>query len=268
MRRLLLALLVAATPASGQELVLTPAPVQGGLALGRVAPGSVVTLDSRPVPVAPDGEFVLGFGRDATQATLEIARPGAPAERRTLEIARRRFDVQRVDGLPQARVTPDPAALRRIAEENAEIARARTRVTREGWYRGAWSWPATGPISGVYGSQRILNGEPRSPHWGVDVAAPSGTPVLAPADGEVSLVQPDNFLTGGTVIVDHGYGLNSVYAHLSAIDVTPGERVRRGQRLGAVGATGRTTGPHLHWGINWFEVRLDPALLVPPMPSN
>ena len=268
MRALALALLLACGPAAAEEIALSPAPVQGGLVVGRAPPGSAVTLDGRKVTTTSDGEFVLGFGRDATRATLEIAPPGGRRATRTLEIGRRKFDIQRVDGLPQAKVTPDQEGLRRIREDNAAVAAVRVRDTAETWYRSGWIWPVVGPISGVYGSQRILNGEPRAPHWGVDVAAPSGTPVVAPADGTVSLVQPDNFLTGMTLLIDHGYGLSTVYAHLSAIDVAAGERVARGQRIGAVGATGRATGAHLHWGLNWFEIRLDPALLVPPMPKS
>src|SRR6185295_14090248 len=122
-------------------------------------------------------------GRDATRASLEIVAPGGRRETHALAVAKRKFDIQRVDGLPQDKVTPDEAALRRIRDENAEIAATRTRATPETWYRGAWIWPVSGPISGVYGSQRILNGEPRAPHWGVDVAAPAGTPVVAPTDG-------------------------------------------------------------------------------------
>ncbi len=126
----------------------------------------------------------------------------------------------------------------------------------------------TGPISGVYGSQRILNGEPRTPHFGVDIAVPTGTPVRATADGAVTLAHDGMLLSGKTLIVDHGFGLNSVYYHLSEITVPLGARVKQGQVIGKVGATGRATGPHLHWGMNLFDIRLDPALLVPPMPAN
>ena len=125
-----------------------------------------------------------------------------------------------------------------------------------------------GPISGVYGSQRVLNGEPRAPHRGVDIAAPAGTPVGAMADGVVSLAAPDMYFTGNTVMIDHGYGLHSVYAHLSRLLVKVGQTVRKGQPVGRVGATGRATGPHLHWGVYWFDRALDPALLVGPMPQS
>jgi len=146
-----------------------------------------------------------------------------------------------------------------------DAARGRDTATRG--FTEQMAWPVIGPISGIFGSQRILNGEPRRPHRGVDVAAPAGRPVAAMADGVVSLAVPAMYFTGDTVMIDHGHGLHSIYAHLSAIEVAVGQSVRRGDTLGKVGATGRATGPHLHWGVFWFERALDPALLVGPMPS-
>lgn len=264
MKRLAVLLALLAAPAAAQDVAFDGNFVQGGLVVGRAAPGATVALDGRPVRVAPDGRFVIGFSREARAARLEVA-AGGTARTLDLAVAARKFDIQRIDGLPEAKVTPDPAALARIAEENAKLAAARRRDTPETLFADGFRWPVVGRISGVYGSQRILNGQPRAPHLGVDVVRPVGTPVLAAADGIVSLAEPDLFFTGGTVVLDHGHGLSTIYAHLSRIDVSVGTRVRKGDPVAALGATGRVTGAHLHWGMSWFDVRLDPALVVPPM---
>ena len=161
-------------------------------------------------------------------------------------------------------VTPPPELLARIREEGAIVRAARAFDTAETHLFAPFAWPARGPISGVYGSQRVLNGEPRQPHFGVDIAAPEGTPVRAPAGGEIRLAEVDLYYSGGTVILDHGHGLSSTFLHMSRVDVAVGQRVAQGEVIGAIGATGRVTGAHLDWRMNWFERRLDPALLVAP----
>ncbi|MBL8831508.1 MAG: M23 family metallopeptidase [Rhodospirillales bacterium] len=251
-------------PAAAQDVSFDGKIVQGGVVFGRTEPGASLSLDGRAVRVSPDGRFVIGFGREARAARLDVTAGGAS---RTIEIAvaARRFDIQRIDGLPEAQVSPDPAALARIAEENVKLVAARRRDTPEALFAGGFQWPVTGRISGVYGSQRILNGQPRAPHLGVDVVQPTGTPIRAAADGIVSLAESDLFFTGGTIVLDHGHGLSTIYAHLSRIDVAVGARVRKGEPIAALGATGRVTGAHLHWGMTWFDVRLDPALVVPTM---
>jgi murein DD-endopeptidase MepM/ murein hydrolase activator NlpD len=262
MRAAALALLLAASPAAALEL--RGALTQGGMAIGQVAPGAEVALDGRPIRVSPEGLFVIGFGRDHKPA----ARLTVNGEAHELAIAPRSWDVQRIDGLPPATVTPDEAQLARIRAEAARVREARSADSPLSGFAQGFIWPTEGRISGVFGSQRILNGEPRQPHYGVDVAAPTGTPVRAPAAGRVTLAEPDLFLTGGTILLDHGHGLFSVFAHLSRLDVRAGEEVPQGALLGAVGGTGRVTAPHLHWGLSWFDERLDPALLVPPMPEG
>jgi murein DD-endopeptidase MepM/ murein hydrolase activator NlpD len=179
-------------------------------------------------------------------------------ERQELTVAKRAWKVQRIEGLPPAKVTPDPAELARIKAENELVAARRAVVTPMARFLSGLSSPADGPVSGVFGSQRVLNGEARAPHSGTDIAAPTGAPVRAVADGVVTLVHPDMFFTGTTVMIDHGLGLQSVYAHMSRADVAEGAEVKRGQAIGAVGASGRATGPHLHWGLSWLDVRLDP----------
>ena len=234
---------------------------------GRVAPGTEVRFLGRRVRVSPDGLFVIGFGRDfAPKATLKLRHADGREEVRDLTIRRRQYRIQRIDGLPPKMVTPSAKALSRIRREAALIRAVRATDTGRAWFRDGFAWPAIGPISGVFGSQRVLNGKPRRPHYGVDVAAPEGTIVRAPAPGRVALAEPDLYFTGGTVMVDHGHGLTSVYSHLASVTVTVGRTLAQGDPLGTIGATGRATGAHLDWRLNWFEQRLDPALLVGPMP--
>ncbi len=266
---LVAALMSAAGGVGAAELRLDGRSIQGGLIVGQAAPGARVAVDGRAVRVAPDGKFLIGFGREAgPSAMLTVTWPDGTLERRTLNIAPRTYDIQRIDGLPDRQVTPSPEDLVRIQQDSARIAAARQRDTAEPLFVSGFAWPASGVISGVYGSQRILNGHPRQPHFGVDIAAPSGTPVAAPADAIVAMIDEAMFFTGKTVMLDHGHGLTSVFAHLSEIAVGDGERVGKGQIVGRLGATGRVTGAHLHWGMALFGVQLDPALLLPPMPAR
>ncbi len=241
---------------------------QGGLVHGQAAPGAEVTFEGRKVRVSETGRFIIGFGRDAPpNAVLETFWPEGRVEMRHLVIAPRKYEIQRIDGLPPKMVTPPEEVRARIRQENAQIARARAVDLAEPRFGSGFVWPVIGPISGVFGSQRVLNGKPRRPHYGVDIAAPAGTPVRAPADGVVAIAHADMYYTGGTVLLDHGHGLTSVYSHLKEVSVSEGQRVAQGDVIGAVGATGRATGAHLDWRVNWFDQRLDPALLVPPMPD-
>ena len=241
---------------------------QGGLLLGRAEAGARVTLDGQAVPVAADGRFLLALGRDqAAEVTLVITGAGGKKETRQLAIAPRSYDIQRIKGLPQNQVEPNAEELKRIKAEQTRLNAARARNTDLPFAFEPFDWPATGPISGVYGSQRILNGEPRRPHFGVDVAAPVGTPLKAPTGGIVSLADADLFFTGGTVMIDHGHGLSSIFAHMQKVAVKEGDRLARGDVTGLLGGTGRATGPHLHWGVYLFNTPIDPQLLVPPMPA-
>lgn len=266
MRRWLAAVLVLLAAPASADVTFSGAFVQGGLVIGQAPPGTIVAFDGRAARVAEDGRFLIGFGRDTLSVSLALTYPDGRSETRKLPVQKRTWLIQRVDGLPQQTVTPSEAELQRIRDEAALVAEARRRDSAALLFGTGFVWPAVGPISGVYGSQRILNGQPRAPHYGVDIAVPTGTPVVAAADGVVSLAHADMFLTGQTLIVDHGFGLSTVYYHLSAITVAPGQAVKQGQTIGRVGATGRATGAHLHWGMNLFDIRLDPALVVPPMP--
>jgi murein DD-endopeptidase MepM/ murein hydrolase activator NlpD len=257
-----------AAPGAAFALELEGAATQGGLLVGRVEPGARVDLDGRAVRVAPDGRFLIGFSRDqAPSARLMVAGADGRVTRRTLAVAQRRYDIQRIDGLPSQMVTPDAETLRRIENDRAQIRAVRALETPELLFGARFAWPAAGPISGVFGSQRVLNGEPRAPHLGLDIAAPEGAPVVAAAPGRVALAHQDMVLTGKTLVLDHGHGLTTVYIHLSEIRVRPGERVAEGAPIGRVGKTGRTTAAHLHWGVYWFDVALDPGLLVAGSPQ-
>jgi murein DD-endopeptidase MepM/ murein hydrolase activator NlpD len=241
---------------------------QGGLMVGKASPHSTVMLDGKPVLVAPDGSFVIGFSRDhRLTAELEVSLNRGPRERRTLVVMPRVFDIQSITGVAQKYVEPSPEDMKRIKEEQRLIREARARRTMVSDFAGGFAWPITGIITSVYGSQRVFNGQPRAPHLGVDIAAPRGTPIHAAADGVVALAGPDLFFNGSVMILDHGLGLTTVYAHMSEFLVKPGEHVKKGQVIGKVGATGRATGPHLHWGANWAGVGVDPSLLVGPMPK-
>ncbi|MBI5165556.1 MAG: M23 family metallopeptidase [Magnetospirillum sp.] len=261
MKFVLALLLLVAVPALA-ETALDGRLEQGGLSLGQAPAGATVTLDSRPVPTDAAGRFLLGFGREAAATAVLEVRSAAGTERRVLAIAPRPWPVQRIDGLPRETVTPDPAQLARIKAEAELVAERRGRVSTTARFLSGLAAPAAGPVSGVFGSQRILNGEARAAHSGTDIAAPRGAPVSSVGDGVVVLAHPDLFFTGMTAMIDHGLGLTSVYAHLSRLDVAEGQRVARGQTIGAVGASGRATGPHLHWGASWLDVRLDPETVL------
>ncbi|WP_420726186.1 M23 family metallopeptidase [Hwanghaeella sp. LZ110] len=263
------ALFLPITGYAQQTLSLDGTLIQGGFAKGTVPPGSQVRYDDHDVIVGPDGRFLIGFHRDEPADTvLTVVLPDGTEQRYPMNIQSREYDVQRLDGLPEEKVTPPQEVLDRIAAEAAKVRAARAQNSPETWYDSGWIWPARGPITGVFGSQRILNGEPRQPHYGVDVAAPEGSPVVAPADGVVTLVEPDLYFSGGTLMIDHGRGLASTFLHLKSISVALGQQVKQGDEIGTVGATGRATGPHLDWRINWFDNRLDATLFVGPMPKD
>lgn len=240
---------------------------QGAVIVGQAAPGSTVTLDGRALSVSPQGLFVFAFDRDAKgEAVLKLTPRAGPADVERHAIAPRAWDIQRVEGVPDKYVNPPPETQRRIEAEAARIAATKKRDSSNVDFAEPFVWPATGRISNVFGGQRIFNGTPKSPHYGVDIAVPEGTPVKAPAGGTVSLADPDLYYTGGTVIIDHGHGLQSVLVHQSKLLVKTGDVVRQGEVVGLSGMTGRATGPHLHWGLYWFDQHVDAQKFAGPMP--
>lgn len=248
---------------------------QGGLVRGVVPAGTtMLELDGRRVPVAPDGRFLVGFGRDAGPASRLVATNGAGLIMAVpLRVAPVAWPRRNLSSLPK-RTPRTPEAIAARAAEVARVDAARSGLRPVDGWRQSFRWPVVGRISGVFGAQTIYAGEPGSPHSGIDIARPSGTPVLAPADGIVVLASPPPFsVEGNLLILDHGMGLSSAFLHLSRIDVPLGARVRQGQPLGAIGTTGRSTGPHLHWGLVWRPgseagVRVDPRPLVGAMPAG
>lgn len=250
---------------------LTGQAIQGGALLGTAPAGTVMLqLDGQPVPVEADGRFLIAFDRDAPSTARLTARM---ADGRTMEqaltVAPRDWRIERINA-PMRPTKSTEAFLALRKPELEAIAAARATVTDAQGWRQRFIWPRLGRISGLFGSQRIYQGTPGAYHGGVDVAAATGQPVIAPADGVVILAAADKPFTleGHLLMIDHGHGLNSAFLHLSRIDVKVGDHVAQGQRIGAVGATGRATGPHLHWGMKWNEARIDPLLIAGPMPAG
>jgi len=261
--RYLLASVLLFVHAAAYAVELTGSAVQGGLLFGQAEPGSRVLLDGAGVAISADGRFVIGFGRDETGVrVLEVTSAGGEIFRNDLRVQPSEYDIEVVDGLPPKTVTPDPESAARIREDARMVDTARQHRDDRAWYASGFSWPATGRISGVYGSQRILNGEPKNPHFGLDIAAPEGTAVFAPADGLVTLAHPDMYYSGGTLILDHGQGLSSTFLHLSKVLVESGNFVKQGDLIARIGATGRASGPHLDWRMNWLDRRVNPQPLV------
>lgn len=270
--RLLATVLLAALAlplAAAPRLELDGRLAQGSVVFGRTDPGASVHFADRPVRVSPEGVFVIGFGRDAESTeALVVEGPDGGRIERSLEIARRDYDIQRIDGVPPETVSPPEEAWARIREEVELVRDARQRDDPRTDFLNGFVWPVTGRITGVYGSQRVYNGEPRRPHYGIDIAAAAGTEVRAPAGGIVTVAHADMYFSGGTLLLDHGHGLSSAFLHLQSLTVDVGERVQQGDTIGTVGAGGRSTGAHLDWRINWFQRRLDPRQLVGPMPER
>ena len=245
---------------------------QGGLVLGRVDADSEVYYQGKAIQTAADGQFIIGLDRDAKDnIRLEVHRNGE-VNSHEFAVARRDYNIQRIEGVERKYVAPDPAQVARSRKESAMVGQARRQQRSQNDFFNGFIWPAHGPITGVFGSQRVYNGEPRRPHYGVDVAGPVGAPVVAPASGLVTLAEPDLFFSGGTLIIDHGHGLSSTFLHLSKLLVRVGDEVVQGEAVAEIGATGRVTGPHLDWRMNWTggnkNTRIDPQLLVNGMPDQ
>lgn len=260
---------VARPAAAGADFQLNGTATQGGMMTGIAPVGTVaLKLDDQLVPVDADGRFLIAFDRDAAPTARLTARlPDARTVERSLTVASRAWRIERIDA-PMRPTKSTEAFLALRKPELDAIAAARDVVTDAQGWRQRFIWPRIGRISGLFGSQRIYQGQPGAYHGGVDVAGATGEPVVAPADGVVILAADHPFtLEGNLLMIDHGHGLNSAFLHLSRIDVKPGDHVAQGQRIGAIGATGRATGPHLHWGMKWNDARIDPLLLAGPMPQ-
>ena len=236
---------------------------QGSFILGKTEPGSKVFIDKRKIRVSNQGFFAFGLDRDRkNDVTIRIHKD---SKLTTIykKVLKREYKIQRIDGLPPKQVTPPPEVYERIKKDNKLIGQARSLDTSYDFFKDKFIYPIEKYIiTGVYGSQRILNGKPRRPHYGIDFHAPAGTPVKAMMDGKVTLVEKDMYFTGGTIIFDHGHGVSTLYMHMKDIDVKLGDNVKKGQIVGTLGQSGRATGPHLDIRLNWFNVKLDPMTIL------
>jgi len=253
---------------SGLLQSLSAEPRQGALITGRVLPDAEVRLEGELLTVTPAGDFVFGIGRDDAGVRHLEVRLGEKTEIHQLPVVSREWSIQHIEGVPSRTVNPPPDALDRIRSEAVQVADARARETAQPRFLQGFIWPLEGTLTGVFGSQRVFNGEPRRPHFGVDIAAPEGAAIRAPAAGRITLAAADMFFSGGTIIIDHGLGVSTSYLHMSERSVAVGDEVAQGDIIGRVGATGRATGPHLCWRLNWFQTRLDPALVVEESPGR
>ncbi len=242
--------------------------LQGSLLLLQVDRASAVTVNGETIPVSANGKAIVGFHRDEIEPLhiIETLRDGSKKEL-ILKPKLRVYQEQRINGLPKNMVTPPDQVLKRIIEDRKQVTKARSYSTPINAFEKTFSWPLKGIITGTYGTKRILNGKPRAPHYGIDIAAPMGTPVRAPQAGIIRMVR-NLYFTGWTVILDHGHGLSSTFLHLSSTKIRMGQRVKKNQIIGNVGSTGRSTGPHLDWRINLLKKRLDPHLVAGEMPKK
>lgn len=242
---------------------------QGGLVFGRADTAAKVSLGKRTLRLTADGRFIFGIGRDEKgPLVLRLRYRDGSTEERRLAVSKRAWRIQRITGLPRAMVTPPQHLMARLTREYKLVVAARAKDSNRIYWGERLDWPAYGRVSGVFGSQRFYNGKPRTYHSGVDVAKPAGTAIKAPAGGVVTLVHQGMYFAGKIVVLDHGHGLASSFIHMSKILLKVGDKVRKGQIVGLVGSTGRSTGAHLHWSLSWFQTRIDPQRAVGPMPRR
>ena len=244
------------------DVVLTGNFIQGGLVIGKTNSSAPINFKNRELRKSKDGLFVIGFGRDHPQNANLILKVNNKLITKSFKIQKRIYKTQKINGLQKKMVTPPKSFWDRIKKENKIIKEVRSLNSNVDFVFQKFTWPAQGIISGVFGSQRILNGKPKRPHYGIDIAAKKGATVVAPTESIVRMAEKDLYYTGGTIMLDHGHGLTSVYSHLSSINVKVGDKILKNQKIGEVGSTGRSTGPHLDWRVNWFDQRLDPLLLL------
>jgi len=237
--------------------------IQGHFIIGKTEPDSKVKIDKKQVKVSKDGYFAFGLARDRKYDVVITIEKNGVKEKITKRVQKRKYNIQKIDGLEEKKVTPPEEVYERIKKENKLIAKARAIDSDLDFFKDKFMIPVDDAIiTGVYGSQRILNGKPKWPHYGLDFAQKEGAPVKAMLNGTVTLAEADLFYTGGTLIFDHGHGISTLYMHMLDIFVEKGQKVKQGDIIGTVGSTGRATGPHLDVRLNWFDVRLDPATVL------
>jgi len=235
---------------------------QGNFILGKTEPNSKIIVNKTEVRVSNDGYFVFGIDRDRKYDFVITKISNGKKEKIIKKILKRKYKIQRIDGLPENKVTPPESVYKRIKTENNKIGEARAINSELNFFKNKFIMPVEGIITGVYGSQRILNGKPKWPHYGIDIAAKQGTQIISSATGVVTMAEDDLYYTGGTIIMDHGHGISTIYSHLENVLVSVGDKINQGDVIGTVGSTGRSTGPHLDFRINWFQTRLDPMSVI------
>ena len=236
--------------------------LQGHYIVGITDPDAKIFVGKKEVRVTKDGYFVFGIDRDRKFDINITEIINGKKEIITKKVLKRKYNIQRIDGLEESKVTPPESVYKRIKEENNKIGEARAINSDLPFFKNQFIMPVEGIISGVYGSQRILNGKPKWPHYGIDIAAKKGTKIKSSATGIVTMSEPDLYYTGGTIIMDHGHGISTIYSHLATLNVEVGDKILQGDIIGTVGSTGRSTGPHLDFRINWFQTRLDPMSVL------
>ena len=236
--------------------------LQGHYIIGVTDSSAKIIVDKREVKVSKDGYFVFGIDRDRKFDLTITKIIEGEKEIITKQVLKRKYKIQRIDGLDEKKVTPPESVYQRIKEENNKIGKARAINSDLPFFKNQFIMPVEGIISGVYGSQRILNGKPRWPHYGIDIAAKQGTMIKSSGSGIVTMAEDDLYYTGGTIIMDHGHGISTIYSHLENVMVSVGDEINQGDIIGTVGSTGRSTGPHLDFRVNWFQTRLDPMSVI------
>ena len=236
--------------------------LQGHYIVGITDPSAEIIIDKKQIRVTKDGYFVFGIGRDRKFDITITKIANGEIKKIVKKVLKRKYNIQRIDGLEESKVTPPESVYKRIKEENNRIGEARAINSDLPFFKNQFIMPVEGIISGVYGSQRILNGKPKWPHYGIDIAAKKGTKIKSSATGIVTMAEPDLYYTGGTIIMDHGHGISTIYSHLETLNVKVGDEILQGDIIGTVGSTGRSTGPHLDFRVNWFQTRLDPMSIL------
>ncbi len=236
--------------------------LQGHYIIGITDPSAKIIIDKKKIKVSEDGFFVFGLDRDRKFDVTITKDLNGKKETIIKKVLKRKYNIQRIDGLPENKVTPPESVYKRIREENNKIGEARAINSNLPFFKNQFIMPVEGIISGVYGSQRILNGKPKWPHYGIDIAAKKGTMIKSSGSGTVTMAEDDLYYTGGTIIMDHGHGISTIYSHLENVLVSVGDKINQGDIIGTVGSTGRSTGPHLDFRINWFQTRLDPMSVL------
>ncbi len=236
--------------------------LQGHFIIGKTDPTAKIIIDKKQVKVSNDGFFVFGLDRDRKFDLTITKIANGKKDKIIKKVLKRKYNIQRIDGLEESKVTPPESVYKRIKEENNKIGEARAINSDLPFFKNQFIMPVEGIISGVYGSQRILNGKPKWPHYGIDIAAKQGTMIKSSGSGIVTMAEDDLYYTGGTIIMDHGHGISTIYSHLENVMVSVGDKINQGDIIGTVGSTGRSTGPHLDFRVNWFQTRLDPMSVI------